>query len=367
MNDLDQLLRDAADSGDGDRLDPRELLSSGRRRVRNRRAAVAGGVAAAVVAAAAVVTWLPTGDDRPDPSDVVDGPGDHSSTYEEVRIPVEEVERRCSIVLNGINGTGDLSYVTGRAPDGTAVSGTEADHFVETREGWTAYLRPVGERWPAGEPRYRSDAGGPRQSVASGSAGGDGGGDGDGEMLVGEMACVIPQADLVAAIPGALYTPLPEDAGADQVVELCSAQTGYDLRGWEVLLVRSFEFETVALTMSENGYVATCTVWDEGWLSDLRIDPEPYLDEDGDPLPADPDDLAVATSFGSGTFTEARVLPGLPDGYVVSFSAGGEVIAETTTHRGAYAIEFPVPEEGPVIGRVTDPEGTVLWEDVVDH
>lgn len=355
MNDLNQLLRDAADSGDGDRLDPHDLLVAGRRKVRNRGYAAAGVVTAVFVAAAAALTWLPTDDERPD---VANDPDGHSTTYEEVRVPPGEVERRCSVVLNGLNSTTDVQYVAGKADDGTAISaGEDPDPDLHaTTEGAVAYLMPVGRKWPRGEPDY----GFQRSRLHYGTFGRD-------PHLVGETACVIPQADEVAAIPEALDSRLPKAAGAREVVDLCSAQTGYDLRGWEPLAAGTMGSSSAAIVMSENGYVATCTVHDRGWFSQLEIDPEPYLDEEGDPIPADSEDLAVGISYGSGPFSEARVLPGLPDDYMVSFSADGEVIAETTTNRGAYLISFRAPRDAVVTGRVTDRDGKVVYEAVVSR
>jgi len=349
MNDLNQLLRDAADSDSSPRLNPLDLLSSGRRRVRNRRIAVAGGAVAAVVGAAVLITWLPSVDSRPD---VVDEPRQHSSTYEEVRVPVEEVERRCSVVLNAVNHTEGLRYVAGRADDRTAISAAEGDRLVETREGWTVDLLPVGEKWPADEPRSVSDS----APMPAGH------GPGAGSALVGATACVIPQADQVDAIPAALDTPVPNAANAGAVVDLCAAQTGYDLRGWEPLAVGSFDLDTAAILLSDNGYVGICTLYDDGWSADLEIEAEPYLDSEGNPIPAGPGELTLDTGFGSGTYSVARVLPGLPDNYAVSFSAEGKVIAETTTHQGAYLIGFDAPERARVTGRLTDPDGKVVWE-----
>lgn len=358
MNDLNRLLDDAAASDGGQRLNPHALLASGRRRVRNRRAAVAGCVTAAVVAAAALVAWLPGGNDR---ADVVGDPSERSAIYEEVRIPVEEVERRCSIVLNAANPNAPQRYVTGRAADGTAVPGSEVDHFIETREGWTAYLMPVGEEWPAGEPFY---------DQATELSPGQGGGAGSEDVRwILETACLIPQPDQVDAVPQAQGERLPRDATAAEVVDLCAARTGYDLRGWDPLLVGSQGSTDVAIMMSDNGYVAVCKLFDHGWSGDLQIEPEPYLDSDGQPIHADPEELilvdAIGGSGGRVHFSEARVLPGLPDDHTVTFSVDGEVIAETTTHRGAFLIAFNAPGKAKVVGRLTDPDGTVVWEGVV--
>lgn len=354
MNDLNQLLDDAAGAGGGPRLDPRDLLASGRRRVRNRRLAVAGGVTAVVVLAAALTAWLPS-DDEPD---VVDRPDSHGSTYEDVPLPLEEVERRCSVVLNAVNPGDDVDYVAGRADDGTAVSATEAEHFVETREGWTAYLMPVGERWPRGEPHYERATEPQPPLQGTGGSGDPAGGD---AALVGETACVIPQEDLLAGIPDSLDAPRPrDDAG---IIETCAAQTGYDLRGWEPLAVESLEQVDIALLMSDNGYVARCDVYDDGWLSTLEISPESYLDADGDPQPSHVDTRrrlwAVPTS-GSGHNEIAHVIPGLPNGYTVVVEVDGRELARTTTHRGAYILEFDMPERGNVDTLLLSPDGEVL-------
>lgn len=354
MNDLNQLLHDAADSGGGHRLDPQDLLSSGRRKVRNRRLALAGGAVTAAVAAAALVAGLQADDDRPD---VVDDPDRRSATYEEVRVPVEEVERRCSVVLNAVNRTDDLEYVAGRSASGRGVSGTEVDHFIETREGWVAYLVPAGERWNFGEPAYPD----PETGVIGPSAS-----DGGSQL---DNACVIPQPGLIDSIDEGLEAPVPPMTDPAAVADLCSARSGYDVGTWDPLVAGVLDGDTVAILMSSNGFVAHCALGSDGFTT-FEIEADPYLDDDGVPIPPGPRDLRLDPSFmeryrGTATYGAARVLPGLPDGYTVNFSANGDVLAETTTHRGAYLVEFTAPAGVPVTGRLTDPEGAVVWEGIV--
>jgi hypothetical protein len=371
MNDLNQLLHDAAGSGDGPRLDPRDLLSSGRRKVRNRRIAVAGGVTAVVVAAAALLAWLPSGDDRPD---VVDDPHGRSSSYQEVKLPVEEVERRCSVVLNDRYGTTGVDYVTGSAPDGTAVAGTEVDHFIETREGATALLLPFGERWPNGEPHYGLRLrGAPLRP-------GDGG-----RARPSVSLCVVPQTDLMDGIAKAEGKGTPHSPA--KLLDTCSLRTGFDIRGWQVLTAR---YDAVAdgllLAGSTNGYVAICQVsgaaagarGEDGNLH-AAVGPEGSTWFAVVPAPdfGDPSSVPDALDdylfyhycsdpfLGAGLTCSGR-LPDPVDDHRVEVVVDGDVLAETTTRAGTFDLRADLPAAARTIAvRLVAPDGEIVWDESI--
>ena len=136
MNDLNQLLRDASTSDDDSRLSSQDLLASGRRKVRK-----AGSPSPAArqppYSPRAVTGWLRSGDDQ---ADVVD-PDGRSAIYEEVRVPIDEVERRCSAVINAPRQT-DIEYVTGVSDNRVAVPGAETDQPIDAAEGDIVLMFP---------------------------------------------------------------------------------------------------------------------------------------------------------------------------------------------------------------------------------
>ncbi|RHW26874.1 hypothetical protein D0Z08_11810 [Nocardioides immobilis] len=343
MNDLNQLLHDAAGSGDDHRLDPRDLLTAGKRKVRNRRLALAGGAVAAVVAAAALVTGLPSDDDR---QDVVDDPDQRSSSYEEVRIPVDEVERRCSVVLNGEGES--TRWVGGVDEDGTAVSAATTGQRIENREGHIAELLPAGTKGVSYFPPPR------RREGWSGSALPD-------ADEIGGL-CLIPQADLLDGVENAQAAPLPPADDHAAVADLCAHRAAYDVGGWQVVATAETTDYLFAMLRSDNGYYAACMLEaDGGALLDLeglrhpaepRTAPDrrypPYVGECADQANGD----GVCVVYGAD----------LADGFRVDLVGGERVLATSIPTNGAYLVAAEISNSAEVAIRITSPDGDVLEE-----
>lgn len=340
MNDLNQLLHDAAGSGDGQRLDPRDLLSSGRRKVRNRRLALAGGTVAAAVAAAALVMALQP-DDRPD---VVDNPKQRNSTYEEVRIPVDEVERRCSVVLDG--GSEGTAWVGGVDQRGRAVSAATTGQRIETREGHVAELLPAGLKGVSYVPP-------PRREGWSGSALPD-------AEEVGGL-CLIPQADLLDGVESAEAAPLPPPDDHAAVADLCARRNAYDVSGWQVVATAETTESLIAMLASDNGFFAACALERDGGAS---LDLE-GVQHSGEPSAPRAPRYASAGSCAHQADGHGVCLvygADLADGYRVDLMRGGRVLETSTAADGAFVVAAEVSDDVTVGVRITSPEGDVVEE-----
>lgn len=319
MNDLDQLLRDAADTDGWGRLDPREVLVAGKRRVRRRRLTAAGTAAAAVAVVAVVVAAVSAPGDRR--ADVVDRPERGSGTYTEVRISEAEVEARCTTVLNQRLAV-DEGWMVDPDP--------RAPRTVETREGFPVQLSSTSRAGTAAP-----------------------------------QTCVIPQAALLDGIGVARDEPVPAPDDATAIADLCSRRVGYDLTGWEVVTRVGYDGGVAAMLVSDNGYFAACSLTRDGGGT-IDIDPTGWRDASGDPVGTDADitlprvsDAVVKGGDGELSSLTYGVLAGLPDDYrVLALGRQGRVLASTTTTRGAYVLVVEGSRRDIGGFLVTKPDGT---------
>lgn len=363
MNRLADLLHETPDPQDAWMLDPMALVAAGEHRVVRRRRRVRAGVAgaAAVVLAITVAGQRVIGDDGPDVVEPAPAPGE----YHDVWLDRSEMEHRCSRVLGERNGT-DVRYVAGRAPDGTAVPGSQVDHYVETREGWAVRLVPEGEVWPASAPLDPEPATGPRITPAANRA----------RLGTTADVCVIPQEPAMPLAEALQAVPAPTDEEA--IVRACTRASGYDLTGWDVVgAVRHAAASSPAsqealdaVLLSTNGQAAWC------WLSQdlpggIGMIPRRYRGPTGEPLLL-PEDIDPATRFAvvAPTVDPALgvgVIPGLPDDWQVRVVADGSPLATVTTDLGgfAYALEGAVSAQV-WTAEVRDDAGALVWSGRLD-
>lgn len=361
MTEIRDLLHRAAEPEHEWAVDRQALLAAGHRRVARRRlAAVTCSVA---VAAAATVVGLATLVGTDDPESLVTDHRQGAGSYSEVRVPIAEVERRCSIVLNRQRGWDDqdVRWVAGSDSAGRGVSAAETSQDVENREGRTVPVVPEGEQWPANDSGFAPGAG-------------PGGTGGTGAAVDPSAECHIPQEAMLDRVDTSGDRDLPgaDDHGA--ILADCSTRTGYDITAWTVLVAQSGFGSVEAVTMSDNGYAVTCAI-DRGG-AELTFDDRRYLDDLGRPVlptddegPTDPDRYPAPVSTacqgldqGPVECTTSGVLPGLPDGYQIALTQPDGSVATAITHTGAFAMSFTMPELAdrfPVV--VSSAEGEVLW------
>lgn len=340
MNDLNRLLRDAAGSDGGERLDPQDLLAAGRRKVRNRHIAAAGAAAAGVAAIIAAVAFgTAPGDDK---ADVVDDL--NRGTYEEVRITPAEVERRCSVVLNARYGT-DVSWVAGTV-NGIATSVTTTRQEIETREGHLVWLTPEGDEAvnaPQGE--------GP--TTWTGRL------DPSSDALYGE--CLIPQTVYLDDVGAPQTTPVSAD-DADAVADACSRRNGFDVSEWSVVASADESGDVFAILMSTNGYFSACEL-SVGGGSILDIEGRPHRSDGESPGRNGyyPEGSCGSVGDAAVRCVVYGVVPGLPDAYRAELVRGQDVVASTITSEGAFLlVHRPTPGQEPPRFRLVGSSGEVL-------
>jgi hypothetical protein len=341
MNDLNKLLEQASAPEDVWALDRQALVAEGHKRVARRRwvNAIAGAAAVAVIATLAAA-FLPPG--RQEGREIADHPS--AGDYVQVRIPVSEVERRCTIAMNMLLGS-DATWVAGTR-DRRAVSATETGEAIETREGFQIGVRPEGSR---------------------------------ARSMVDPEMCAIPQEAMLGeiAFPSKAEMPQPEDH--EGVAQWCSRSNGYDLRGWSILAaVQDSDGWLDAVAISDNGYVASCEIVDGGPAS-LDIESKRFRDEGGKPIvpdddtgPADPDRYQVLYPTSAGRGQDGRVevgaidvIRGLPDEYRITVSLpDGTPLATVTTNSGGFAYSFVVDDlpGNELVFEVVDTDGEPVWE-----
>lgn len=340
MNDLNQLLRDAAGSDGGERLDPHDLLVRARRKVRNRRIVAVGAAAATLAVVAGVIAAV--SDPRDKRADVVEDPD--RGRYQQIRIAPSEVERRCSLLL----GATETEWVAGIDRDGVAVPAESAGRPIEDREGHLVQLLPAGE--DIGNVYLAPDRGPGWSGSAIPSYAG----------VRGE--CLIPQTGLIAGIATSRSEPVPPAADSEAVVDLCTRRNAYDLTGWQVVTTASSDTHLFAMLRSENDYYAVCSLGEDGSGS---------LDLEGvsRPGPEDRDGVRPHSSFGSceippsGEGLCVAYGAGLSDGTRVTIDTPARRLATTEEVDGAFVVAVAVTSStsGPVL-RLNDRDGTVLEE-----
>ena len=341
MTDFRDLLNRAAEPEGEWAVDRQALVAAGHRRVARRRAAAI--TCAVVIVAAASVVGLTTLLGRDDPRSLVTDDRQEAGSYSEVRVPVAEVERRCSLVLNSQRGSDDegVRWVAGRDSEGRGVSATLTSQVVENREGHTVPVVPEGERWPAD--------GGSNPGAEPGGTGGIG------ERADRSADCLIPEESMLDQLDTS-HREVPDTDDHAAVLADCSTRTGYDVRSWTVLAAVAAFGTLDAVAMSDNGYVVFCSIDQSG--VHLTLDDRRYLDDEGqvalpsdDEGPTDPDRYPApeetwcqGTDQGAVECGLSGVLPGLPDGYRIALSLPDGAVATSTTHRGAFAMAFETTE-----------------------
>ncbi len=352
MKDLRDAMLDAGAPRDDWNAEIPALIAAGQRRVRRRKLIVAGATAAAIaiVGTTAVLAGLP-GLNRADPEPVK--PDKDRSIFVEERLPVEEVERRCNILLAKGNGGLATEWVAGRDADGRAVAASKSVEAVENRVGRTLEGGPPGTPLPA--------------------AGEDPGPE--------VTPCTIPQESFLDR-PPANPTSLPKDSQAS--LRICSDALGYDVTGWALLASQRARPELVAVIMSANGHAVRCDI-DTGFQSaTAELLDDSFLSANGDPVlpsadmgPGDPrryDNLKLRCQTETICMVSG-VVWGLPSGHVVELRApDGIVVARTTVSRGAVAALMKVSSNqssaitrNGLKVRVLDVDEEPVWTGRIEH